>query len=478
MSTAERRARTEIRKAHLGNRMNTNERVQEQAEVTMHIYPSMDLSSRSDNALNNKPKDTIYPYGSELMLHEFEEGDLVWDFRRDSAGIGSSTGFLRGSNSRGFISLNGMDVAAFGTAERLQNSMVRVCVSKAVFNPLAADGTATTGVAGTTYGSKSITNVVVKQAYTGDRLIAFCPNIRLPNELEAFSHGGLGLSPQKRHKLTPVLKPFDIKNVKLNERILTSKAMGMNRAIADLSFSDVIQENIHFTPEEEAAARLQHFYMWAVYVLWAELNDRGLIRFHLKPKGDGLDGRGWEFDFNTVGNGQYDAIDLLNGQTPATTTNYEDIKFQNDSLTRYGTLMDDDTCFERREAEALWMASLLGLVEGGALAPADTKEVQNDILKMIAAGQTLEPLYYPMLGGLFDEDSEFDVETLFGLDDLPNLIHHLVKNRLDIQHNLHQGSVYLNKVTAGKISATSLGGAVAGDQIVDIETGATNWKYK
>jgi hypothetical protein len=475
MSNAERNSKREIRRSRNGNKFNNNERVQEQAEVTIHIKPSNDLETRSENALSRKKnKDLVYPGGSDLPNHDFEEGDIIWNFRNDF--VGSTSGVLKGNSDHGWVDLNGLDVTPFGTSQRLQNSIYPTSISKSQYSPLSlTEGSAATGVAGATYGSRSITNVVVEQAYTGDRLIAFCPNVSNPNELESFSHGGLGLTSTKKNKITPVLKPFDIKDVKYNEIILALKALELNRKLPKKHPLTIMDETNRFTPEEEASAEFQHLIMSIVLIGYTVLSNRGILQLNLKPK---VTGQGFEFDTELAGNGSLDTADLLNGQTASTTTNYSDIKFHNDSNVRYGTNMDDDSFFARREEEEVWMANLLGVLDGPYLQASDTTEIRNDILKMVIAGHNEDSLYYPLMGGILESEDGFDVETLFDIDDLQNKLHHMVKNMMDIPHNLHQGAAYLNKVTAGKIIGTSIGSALPGDQVLDELVNGTSFIYK
>ena len=459
-----------------GQKFFNNERVMEQSEVTIHVSSATDIEARRENnSLSVLDQNYVYPDGAILILHDFDEGDIIWGIRRDR---NTSAEFwrpaMKSGGDRGWVALNGLNVSAFGNSFHLQNSIYAIGVAKSSTSDTNTDGSAQPFVAAATYGSRSINNVIVEQAYPGDVLIQACPNVLSSKELEDYSYGSLRLDGVKKEKLTPVLKVFDIKETKYLEVILAMKAIELNAKFPKVPYMEILDNPIDFTPEDQAAADFQHFIMATVFATFSILAGRGIAKLNLRPKASG---QGFEFDPELASNGTLDVTDLLTGQTPNTSMPYADLKDENQARMRYSKLMDDDAYFDQLESEHHFMGNLLGLVDGPHLKPEDTSTVRSDILRTAFSGNTEDDLYLPLLAGVMEDEEDTYSKTVLGIDEPIAAINHYVRNMLNIGHNLHQTSVYFNKVTAGKIGGTTIGGGDFGQQLLDAMVNITSYRY-
>jgi hypothetical protein len=476
----ERDVRGRVMNDRSSNSLDSNQPVVEQAEITIHVYPHFiikECTDQSPNLLSNSRKkkektELTYPGGHLRYTHNFNGGDLIWGLR--SSSVISHQPMT--SIDYGFVSLNGMDVRPHGTSERLNTCLYLVGASKAPFSPTHEDQSVDVSVASATYGSRSVSNVVVDRVYVGDKLVKYCPNINNEKEIFDMSYGQLGLDLLNASKITPVLKHFDIKKVKHNEILLTEKAIKMNTSAPSGPYISICNEDsTKFTPEEEAAANMQHFIMTVVQCAVKVLSDRNLITVNFKNNPNKTE------YINLQQNELPTPItteSITNGSSPFVTATYNQVKNTNNSTDRYGTFMHDEDFFNKRTEEMLFISELLGLTGSTKLDPRDTSKLRSDILKAIIPDESGDTIYEPNMNRVFDSEADFNALDLgFSQEEFIEMLGSYEKEIHDTTTNLHNGAVYANKVTASKIVGTILGGGQPEWPFIDLGTNISNYKY-
>lgn len=458
-------------------KLKNHERVMEQCEITGNVQQMPDTEERRDNDTSKLiDKEYVYPGGANLHLHDPLEGDLFWGFTRDAlAALSHSQTSLFDNADSCFVVLNGLNVAAFGNSQHLQNALYPGGICKAAQGGTVSDVANNNLKSSALYGTRSINNLVVEQGFPGDYLIQCCPDVLNPKELEEYNHGSLGISGAMKERLTPVLKVFDFKEIRHLETILAMKAIELNTTLPNEPYQEIPSNSIDFTPEDHAASNLQYTIMSQVFSLLSVLVDRGIVSVHAKLDKNGK----FQFDPSIPGNGTIDLNALVSNQTKHTASELEDLKYENDSEVRYGKMMNDISFFKRREDDMQFLASILGLVETPFLKSKDTSTVRSDILRACFVGSTEDDLYMPLVGGILEELMEGDTKTekIIGSKDPIPSINNYIRSMENIPHNLHQVASYLNKVTAGKIIGTTITGARFGQPLVQFMTNVTSYRY-